>query len=270
MGDGGEGAMGTLHRMRDIGFAKYGNNFFGRYADFPNDQHIYAYNNYYNTADNATMLANGIEGLSLQNPTDSSNANQGVWYGSGTPAFVQHTSNFSHTSNASTWDGFWNGRPEWGDQQGRTSLEGTSNQWARVSREESQYGGPYDGTRYATCNRDTPSTSQMHSDEAYPMDNTRLVAEEVNEAESDEEEDNVEESDEEEEDEEESDEEELDNEEELDEEEGSKNNDFTNAVHQRDLDQDTSLINGSMNEGYEKQSTNSNHFLPCTISPSET
>ncbi|KAG5536677.1 hypothetical protein RHGRI_024189 [Rhododendron griersonianum] len=62
----------------------------------------------------------------------------------------------------------------------------------------------------------------MHSDEAYPMGNTRLVVEEVNEAESDEEDDNEEESDEEEEDEEES-----------DEEEGIKNKDFINVVHQR-------------------------------------
>ncbi|KAG5531999.1 hypothetical protein RHGRI_026574 [Rhododendron griersonianum] len=220
--------------------AGIGNNFFGQYADSPNDQHIYAYNNYYNTANNASMLGNGIDGLSLQKPSDSSNANQGVWYGSGTPAFVQHTPNFSSTSTASTWDGFWNGGPEWGDQQGRTSLEGTSNQWAPVSMEESQYGGPYDGTRYATCNRDTPSTSQMQEDEAYPMGNTRLVAEEVNEAESDAEEGNEEESDEEE-DEEESDEE-SDNEEESDEEECSKNNDFTNAVHQRDLDVIQSLM----------------------------
>ncbi|KAG5549223.1 hypothetical protein RHGRI_014547 [Rhododendron griersonianum] len=82
----------------------------------------------------------------------------------------------------------------------------------------------------------------MHSDEAYPMDNTRLVAEEVNEAKSNEEEDNEEESDEEEEDEEESDEEELDNEEESDEEEGGKNNNFTNAMHQRDLDVIQSLM----------------------------
>ncbi|KAG5553386.1 hypothetical protein RHGRI_011312 [Rhododendron griersonianum] len=69
----------------------------------------------------------------------------------------------------------------------------------------------------------------MHSDEAYPMGNTRLVAEEDNEEESDEEEEDEEESDEEESDEEE------DNEEESDEEEGIKNKDFMNTVHQRDL-----------------------------------
>ncbi|KAI8553130.1 hypothetical protein RHMOL_Rhmol06G0320500 [Rhododendron molle] len=149
--------------------------------------------------------------------------------------------------SASTWDGFWNGGLEWGNQQRNTSLEGTWNPWPRVSNEESQYGGEYDGTRYTTCNRDTPSTSQMHSDEAYLMGNTRLVAEEVNEAESDEQEDNEEEldesdeedSDEEEEDEEESDEEESnddeENSEESDEEEGMGNIDLVNAVHERDL-----------------------------------
>ncbi|KAF7123827.1 hypothetical protein RHSIM_Rhsim12G0127400 [Rhododendron simsii] len=139
--------------------AGVGNNLFGPYADVPNDQDRNAYNNYYNTANNAAMLFNGIERLSLQNPTNSINANQGVW--------------------------------------------------------------------------DRPSTSQMHSDDAYPMGNTRFVTEEVNEAESNEEEDNEEESDEKE-DKEESEEEEEDEEEESEEEE-SDEEDFANVVHQRDL-----------------------------------